>query len=143
MINTSYFKASNSQKIFEILLCFITNPSINTAYTASLNNNIGAFHVVISCQFFFSVPFDRKKGQLIFYAIEEEEVKNVHKNEPFLQHTYFSQIFHHHFLPSKEFHYHLMSSQSPTRLGISCPTKQVVFDFSKVNSSNPQSPSLL
>ena len=62
MINTSYFKASNSQKIFEILLCFITNPSINTAYTASLNNNIGAFHVVISCQFFFLSRLAEKRG---------------------------------------------------------------------------------
>ena len=34
-------------------ICFILNSSINTAYTASLNNNIGAFQ----CSNLLPIPF--------------------------------------------------------------------------------------
>ena len=43
------------------VLFFFPDMSINTTYSTSLNNNIGAFLVVISCQFFFLYDLAEEK----------------------------------------------------------------------------------
>ena len=60
--------------------------SINTTYSTSLNNNIGAFLVVISCQFFFSTIWQKKSAieTTEKYHTQKEKVKKCAQTKNFI-----------------------------------------------------------